>query len=110
ASDIAALLAPACDHWLAQSVKTGSPAAYRQSAYAIYFLGDDHFVESQIGDHAQQFGAINASTGCLLSVSPGDIIASIRRTLLNVGLASEILFVGANAKIQASDFHEGRPR
>ena len=70
----------------------------------INFLGDDHFTRLQIGDHAQKLLSIGAGTRGPLAIDASDLIARPPCAVLDPGLAGNVLFVGADAKVKAGDF------
>jgi hypothetical protein len=77
----------------------------RQSADSIDLLGNHHLARLQISDHPQQFGPVRAGTRRLLTVDASDVVAGSSRAVLNIDLTGEVLFVGADAEVEAGDFH-----
>jgi len=73
------------------------------------FLRDNHFTGLQIGDHPEDLGTVGVGTRCLLAVDTSDVITRRSRALLDFGLSGEVLFVSADAKIDAGDFHWRQP-
>ena len=71
----------------------------RQSTEPVDFSRYHHLALLQAGDHSQQLRPVGASTGSLLAMDPGDIVARCPRALIDVGLASEALFFSADAQI-----------
>lgn len=65
----------------------------------VNLLGDDHFTRLQIRDHAEELGPIGAGTRGFLAIDTRDVIARRPGAILDLGLAGEVLFVCADAKV-----------